>query len=91
MASALETSDTPYWGRPRTKVIAGTIGAGIGAGAGLAAAPDLAALTVDLLQLALSEAGMRGLVAVWTMLLAAIGSGGLGYFVRESAVATAAR
>jgi hypothetical protein len=38
----------------------------------------------------LSDGGMRGLVAVWTMLLAAIGSGGFGYFIRESA-ATAAR
>lgn len=90
MVSALETPKTPYWGKPRTKVIAGTIGAGIGAGAGLAAAPDLAALTVDLIHLTLSDGGMRGLVAVWTMLLAAIGSGGFGYFIRESA-ATAAR
>lgn len=78
MASALEQPAVTSR-RPRAKVIAGTVGAGLGAWAGVAAAPDLTALTVDLAHLTLSPAGLRGLEVLWTMILASAGSFGLGY------------
>lgn len=77
MTSALEQSSNPR--KPKAKVWAATAGAGLGAWAGVAAAPDLAALTVDLAHLTLSPDGLNGLVTIWTMVLASAGSFGLGY------------
>lgn len=68
--------------RPRSKVWAGSAGAGFGASIGMALsdAEEISAFLIDAFSLNLTEAGLRGLITLVTMTVVGV-SGAVGSFL----------